>query len=173
MRDARPRNDANRWRNRAAETRMLAEHMNDEVSKRMVQRIADDYQRLAVRSVASRVGGAKPDRHGGQDFNERDFRSSGPEERQGAQRAGRGHRSREETVAGGATRHCEESIASKMVKMISGPGTAEAPPESRCNHAVAQKAAVARIPACSCRPFGTAELRPPTACGNAVPDRRK
>jgi hypothetical protein len=43
-------NDPAHWRQRAEEARILAEQMNDEKSKQMMLRIADDYDRLAQRA---------------------------------------------------------------------------------------------------------------------------
>jgi aromatic ring-opening dioxygenase catalytic subunit (LigB family) len=42
--------DAQHWRDRAEEARRLAEQMNDDVSKEMMYRIAEDYERLAARA---------------------------------------------------------------------------------------------------------------------------
>ena len=44
-------NDPKRWRRRAEEARVLAEKMNDETSKKILLRIADDYIELAVRAA--------------------------------------------------------------------------------------------------------------------------
>ena len=44
-------NDPEHWRRRAEESRVLAEQINDETSKQMMLRIADDYDRLAVRAA--------------------------------------------------------------------------------------------------------------------------
>ena len=49
MPDAPHFNDLEHWRRRAEESRVLA--MNDETSKHMMLRIADDYDRLAVRAA--------------------------------------------------------------------------------------------------------------------------
>jgi hypothetical protein len=51
MPDAPHFNDPEHWRRRAEESRVLAEQMNDETSKHMMLRIADDYDRLAVRAA--------------------------------------------------------------------------------------------------------------------------
>jgi hypothetical protein len=42
--------DPQHWRDRAAEARSLAEKMNDDISKEMMYRIAEDYERLAARA---------------------------------------------------------------------------------------------------------------------------
>ena len=44
-------NDPKRWRRRAQKARVLAEQMNDETSKKIMLRIADDYIELAVRAA--------------------------------------------------------------------------------------------------------------------------
>jgi hypothetical protein len=51
MPDAPHFNDPEHWRQRAEEARVLAEQMNDETSKQMMLRIADDYDKLAVRAA--------------------------------------------------------------------------------------------------------------------------
>jgi hypothetical protein len=51
MQDAPHFNDPEHWRRRAEESRVLAEQINDETSKQMMLRIADDYDRLAVRAA--------------------------------------------------------------------------------------------------------------------------
>jgi len=43
-------NDPRDWRDRAAEARILAEDMRDEVSKQMMLGIAHDYEHLALRA---------------------------------------------------------------------------------------------------------------------------
>jgi hypothetical protein len=43
-------NDPDHWRQRAEEIRTLAEQMGDEVTKKMMFRIATDYDNLAVRA---------------------------------------------------------------------------------------------------------------------------
>jgi len=43
-------NDPAHWHQRAEEARILAEQMNDEQSRQMMLRIADDYDRLAQRA---------------------------------------------------------------------------------------------------------------------------
>jgi hypothetical protein len=41
-------NDPERWHQRAEEARVLAEQMRDETTKKLMLRIADDYDDLAV-----------------------------------------------------------------------------------------------------------------------------
>ena len=43
-------NDPDHWRQRAEETRILAEQMSDEVQKKTILGIADDYDKLAARA---------------------------------------------------------------------------------------------------------------------------
>ena len=43
-------NDPDHWRGRAEEARTLADTMSDEVSKRMMLKIAEDYEHLAKRA---------------------------------------------------------------------------------------------------------------------------
>jgi len=43
-------NDPEHWRQRAEETRTLAEAMSDETSKHMMLKIAEDYEKLAKRA---------------------------------------------------------------------------------------------------------------------------
>ena len=50
--------DPQHWRDRAAEVRELAADMPDDVSKQMMLRIAEDYDRLALRADL-RVGPGK------------------------------------------------------------------------------------------------------------------
>ena len=45
-----PINDPKHWRDRAKEARALAEQMDDPEGKRMMLRVADDYERLAQRA---------------------------------------------------------------------------------------------------------------------------
>lgn len=42
--------DPEHWRSRAEEARTLADQMHDEVSRQMMRRIAEDYERLAKRA---------------------------------------------------------------------------------------------------------------------------
>jgi hypothetical protein len=44
-------NDPEHWRRRAEETRVFAEQMNDETAKKLMLRIADDYEELAARAA--------------------------------------------------------------------------------------------------------------------------
>jgi hypothetical protein len=52
-------NDPEHWRQRAEESRVLAEQMSDETAKRMMLRIADDYEMLAVRASVRVIGETK------------------------------------------------------------------------------------------------------------------
>ena len=52
-------NDPQHWRERAEESRALAEQMQDEVSRTMMLKIADDYDKLAVRAAIRVIDGAK------------------------------------------------------------------------------------------------------------------
>jgi len=52
-------NDPEHWRQRAQESRVLAEQMSDETSKKMMLKIADDYEKLAARAVARLIGETK------------------------------------------------------------------------------------------------------------------
>jgi hypothetical protein len=45
-----PINDPKHWRDRATEARALAEQMDDPEGKRMMLKVADDYERLAQRA---------------------------------------------------------------------------------------------------------------------------
>jgi len=51
-------NDPDHWRQRAEESRILAEQMSDETEKKTMLGIADDYDKLAVRA-AQRLGGTR------------------------------------------------------------------------------------------------------------------
>ena len=51
-------NDPKFWQERAEEARVLADQMSDETSKKMMLKIADDYDKLAVRA-AQRLGWTK------------------------------------------------------------------------------------------------------------------
>jgi hypothetical protein len=44
-------NDPAHWHQRAEETRVLAEQMSDETAKKMMLRVADDYDGLAVKAA--------------------------------------------------------------------------------------------------------------------------
>jgi hypothetical protein len=52
-------NDSEHWRARAEESRILAEQISDETSKKMMLKIADDYEKLAARASARLVGETK------------------------------------------------------------------------------------------------------------------
>jgi hypothetical protein len=52
-------NDSEHWRGRAEESRILAELISDETSKKMMLKIADDYEKLAARASARLVGETK------------------------------------------------------------------------------------------------------------------
>jgi hypothetical protein len=49
-------NDPRHWQQRAEESRVLAEEMTDETSKKMMIRIADDYEVLAARASVRLIG---------------------------------------------------------------------------------------------------------------------
>jgi hypothetical protein len=51
-------NDAQHWRQRAEEARVLAEQMIDETAKGMMLRIAGDYDELAARASVRLIGTA-------------------------------------------------------------------------------------------------------------------
>jgi hypothetical protein len=51
--------DPEYWRQRAEESRVLAEQMSDETSKTTMLKIADDYEKLAARAVARLTGETK------------------------------------------------------------------------------------------------------------------
>jgi hypothetical protein len=44
-------NDPEQWHHRAEESRVLAEQMSDQTSRQMMLRIADDYDKLAIRAA--------------------------------------------------------------------------------------------------------------------------
>jgi hypothetical protein len=50
-------NDPEHWRQRAKEARGLAEQMSDETSRKMMLKIADDYDKLAARAAKGMHGG--------------------------------------------------------------------------------------------------------------------
>lgn len=52
-------NDPHHWRERAEESRVLAEQMQDLVARKMMLQIADDYDKLAVRAAIRVIDGAK------------------------------------------------------------------------------------------------------------------
>ena len=49
-------NNPQHWRDRAEEARVLAEQMHDDLSRAMMLKIAEDYDKLAVRA-SSRIAG--------------------------------------------------------------------------------------------------------------------
>jgi hypothetical protein len=49
-------NDPDHWRQRAEEIRTLAEQMGDEAAKKMMFRVATDYDNLAVRGAMREIG---------------------------------------------------------------------------------------------------------------------
>jgi hypothetical protein len=53
-------NNAQHWHARAKEMRALADQANDDVSKQMMLRIAEDYDRLGLRAQMRVIGGSKP-----------------------------------------------------------------------------------------------------------------
>ena len=57
MPDAPHFNDPEHWRQRAKEARGLAEQMSDETSRKMMLKIADDYDKLAARAAKGMHGG--------------------------------------------------------------------------------------------------------------------
>ena len=52
-------NNSKHWHDRANEMRALAEQANDEVSKKMMLRIAEDYEKLASRAELRVLPGSK------------------------------------------------------------------------------------------------------------------
>jgi len=55
-------NDPDHWRQRAKETRILAEQISDEAEKKTILGIADDYDKLAVRAAQRQKGDTNDDR---------------------------------------------------------------------------------------------------------------
>jgi len=49
-------NEPEHWRHRAEEIRTLADGMKDEISRQMMLRIAQDYDRLAQRAEERKTG---------------------------------------------------------------------------------------------------------------------
>jgi hypothetical protein len=52
-------NNPTHWRDRARQMRALAEQVSDKISKEMMLRIAEDYDRLALRAELRVIGGSK------------------------------------------------------------------------------------------------------------------
>jgi hypothetical protein len=55
-----PINDPKHWRDRAGEMRALADTMKDAETIAIMNRLADDYDRLAERAAARANGGVPP-----------------------------------------------------------------------------------------------------------------
>ena len=49
------------WRNRAEQTRVMANGIDDPVAKQMMLKIADDYEKLAVRASLRIIDNTKAD----------------------------------------------------------------------------------------------------------------
>jgi hypothetical protein len=52
-------NNSKHWHDRANEMRALADKANDEISKQMMLRIAEDYDKLALRAELRVLPGSK------------------------------------------------------------------------------------------------------------------
>jgi hypothetical protein len=52
-------NNPQHWRDRAEDARILAEQMHDDLSKAMMRRIAEDYEKLAKRASLRASGDSK------------------------------------------------------------------------------------------------------------------
>jgi hypothetical protein len=52
-------NDPEHWHHRAEEVRVLAEQMNTERTRKMMLKIADDYEELAVNAATRSIGETK------------------------------------------------------------------------------------------------------------------
>jgi hypothetical protein len=52
-------NNSKHWRERASEMRALANQANDEISKQVMLRIAEDYDKLALRAELRVIPGSK------------------------------------------------------------------------------------------------------------------
>jgi len=57
-------NDSEHWHQRAEEARVLAERVRDETTKKLMLRIADDYDDLAVRAAIRSGDETKPAHRG-------------------------------------------------------------------------------------------------------------
>jgi hypothetical protein len=58
--DGKHLNDPRHWRDRAEEARILAGQMSDDLSRQTMLRVAEDYERLAIRAAQRRDADSKP-----------------------------------------------------------------------------------------------------------------